>query len=345
MKLNVGILGATGAVGTMMLKVLEERNFPIAELRLFASNKSKGKKINFMNKVYEIIDTKEANYDGLDLVFGAVSNDIAKNEAPKIVAAGALFIDNSSAFRLDKDVPLVIPEINPLDSYKHKGIIANPNCSTIITLTGVTAINKLSKIKSMVVTTFQAVSGAGIYGIKELNYEMNEITHINEKTGEENPKVDNKYGIFPYQIASNLIPQIGDFCDNDYTKEEMKMQNEGRKILHNDELLVNCTCVRVGVIRSHSISVTLKTEEKLEIEDIKMALKNQEGVVLYDDTKEKKYPMPLLTSDQDLVYVGRIRKDLIDENGISLFISGDQIRKGAATNAIDIAVKYYKIGE
>ena len=343
MELKVGVLGATGAVGQMMLKVLEEKNFPISELRLYASSKSAGKSIKFRNKEYSIISADEADYCDLDLVFGAVGNDIAKREAVKIVKAGALFIDNSSAFRMNDDVPLVIPEINPKDSFKHNGIIANPNCSTIITLTGVNAINKLSKIKSMVVTTFQAVSGAGVYGIKELNYETNEIARINEQTGEENPKVLNKFGIFPYQIASNLIPQIGDFLDNDYTKEEMKMQNEGRKILHNKDLLVNCTCVRVGVIRSHSISVTLVTEDKLDIEDVKDALNVAEGVVLYDDIENKIYPMPLVTSDQDLVYVGRVRRDLVNENGITLFISGDQIRKGAATNAIDIAMKYFNI--
>ena len=341
--INVGVLGATGAVGSMMLKVLEERKFPVGELRLYASSKSKGKKVVFNNKEYTIEDADEANFNGLDVVFGAVGNDLATKYAPLIVASGALFIDNSSSYRMDPNVPLVVPEINPEDIFKHKGIIANPNCSTIIALMGVAPINKLSKIKHMVASTYQAVSGAGVYGIKELNYENNEIAKINEATGEENPKVERLYDTFPYQIASNLIPQISTFLDNGYTKEEMKMQNEGRKILHNDNMLVNCTCVRVGVIRSHSISITLVTEDKLDLDDVRNAIKNQEGVVLYDDPKNKIYPMPLLTSDQDLVYVGRIRRDLINENGISLFICGDQIRKGAATNAVDIAVKYFKI--
>ena len=341
--INVGVLGATGAVGSMMLKVLEERKFPVGELRLYASSKSKGKKVVFNNKEYTIEDADEANFNGLDVVFGAVGNDLATKYAPLIVASGALFIDNSSSYRMDPNVPLVVPEINPEDIFKHKGIIANPNCSTIIALMGVAPINKLSKIKHMVASTYQAVSGAGVYGIKELNYENNEIAKINEATGEENPKVERLYDTFPYQIASNLIPQISTFLDNGYTKEEMKMQNEGRKILHNDNMLVNCTCVRVGVIRSHSISITLVTEDKLDLDDVRNAIKNQEGVVLYDDPENKIYPMPLLTSDQDLVYVGRIRRDLINENGISLFICGDQIRKGAATNAVDIAVKYFKI--
>ena len=341
--INVGVLGATGAVGSMMLKVLEERKFPVGELRLYASSKSKGKKVVFNNKEYTIEDADEANFNGLDVVFGAVGNDPATKYAPLIVASGALFIDNSSSYRMDPNVPLVVPEINPEDIFKHKGIIANPNCSTIIALMGVAPINKLSKIKHMVASTYQAVSGAGVYGIKELNYENNEIAKINEATGEENPKVERLYDTFPYQIASNLIPQISTFLDNGYTKEEMKMQNEGRKILHNDNMLVNCTCVRVGVIRSHSISITLVTEDKLDLDDVRNAIKNQEGVVLYDDPENKIYPMPLLTSDQDLVYVGRIRRDLINENGISLFICGDQIRKGAATNAVDIAVKYFKI--
>ena len=341
--INVGVLGATGAVGSMMLKVLEERKFPVGELRLYASSKSKGKKVVFNNKEYTIEDADEADFNGLDVVFGAVGNNLAEKYAPLIVKAGALFIDNSSSYRMDPNVPLVVPEINPEDIFKHKGIIANPNCSTIIALMGVAPINKLSKIKHMVASTYQAVSGAGVYGIKELNYENNEIAKINEATGEENPKVERLYDTFPYQIASNLIPQISTFLDNGYTKEEMKMQNEGRKILHNDNMLVNCTCVRVGVIRSHSISITLVTEDKLDLDDVRNAIKNQEGVVLYDDPENKIYPMPLLTSDQDLVYVGRIRRDLINENGISLFICGDQIRKGAATNAVDIAVKYFKI--
>ena len=341
--INVGVLGATGAVGSMMLKVLEERKFPVGELRLYASSKSKGKKVVFNNKEYTIEDADEADFNGLDVVFGAVGNNLAEKYAPLIVKTGALFIDNSSSYRMDPNVPLVVPEINPEDIFKHKGIIANPNCSTIIALMGVAPINKLSKIKHMVASTYQAVSGAGVYGIKELNYENNEIAKINEATGEENPKVERLYDTFPYQIASNLIPQISTFLDNGYTKEEMKMQNEGRKILHNDNMLVNCTCVRVGVIRSHSISITLVTEDKLDLDDVRNAIKNQEGVVLYDDPENKIYPMPLLTSDQDLVYVGRIRRDLINENGISLFICGDQIRKGAATNAVDIAVKYFKI--
>lgn len=341
--INVGVLGATGAVGSMMLQVLEEKKFPVGNLKLYASSRSKGKAIKFMGKEYIVEDADMADFKGLDVVFGAVGNDLATKYAKKIVDAGALFIDNSSSFRMNPDVPLVVPEINPEDIFKHKGIIANPNCSTIIALMGVAPINKLSKIKAMVASTYQAVSGAGVYGIKELNYENNEIAKINEKTGEENPKVERLYDTFPYQIASNLIPQIGSFLDNGYTKEEMKMQNEGRKILHNDDMLVNCTCVRVGVIRSHSISITLVTEDKLDLDEVRKAIKNQDGVILYDEPDKLIYPMPLVTSDQDLVYVGRIRRDLINENGISLFVCGDQIRKGAATNAIDIAVKYFKI--
>lgn len=343
MKLNVGIIGATGEVGRMMLKVMEEKNFPVNELRLYASPKSKGKKIIFKNKAYYVENLNEASFSGLDLVFGAVSNELALKYAKAIVNAGAIFIDNSSAFRMNDDVPLVVPEINMKDAFKTSGIIANPNCSTIITLTGINAINKLSKIKSMVVTTFQAVSGAGQYGIMELVDENERITHITKTTGNTNPKIDKKYDVFAHQIASNVIPQISSFLDNGYTKEEMKMQNEGRKILHNDELLVDCTCVRVPVIRSHSISVDLITEDELDIEDIKDKLLVTDGVILCDDPEELEYPMPILTSDQDLVYVGRIRKSLINKNGISLFVSGDQIRKGAATNAIDIAIKYFKI--
>lgn len=326
---NVGILGATGAVGQEMLKVLGERNFPINELRLLASPKSVGKKVMFSGKEYEVQLASHEAFDGLDIVLGAASNKVAKEFAPSIVKAGAVFIDNSSAFRMDENVPLVVPEINPEDVFKNKGIIANPNCSTIITLVAVNAINKMSKIKAMVASTYQATSGAGAEGPVELMNQMNALVN----GGEINPQV------FQYQIAANVIPHIGSFLENGYTTEEMKMQNEGRKIMHLPELNVSCTCVRVPVVRSHSISVTLVTEDKLNIEDVKKAIASEKGCKLYDDLENKLYPMPLVTSDQDLVYVGRIRKDLLNENGIALWCCGDQVRKGAATNAVQIAMK------
>lgn len=327
-KYNVGILGASGAVGREMIKVLAERNFPINQLRLFASERSAGKTIAFKGEDIVIELAKKGVFGGLDFVLGAASNAVAKELAEDIVKSGAIFIDNSSAFRMDDDVPLVVPEINAEDARNNKkGIIANPNCSTIITLVAINAINKLSPIKAVVASTYQATSGAGAQGPVELADQVRAIAN-----GEEI-----KTSVFPYQIAENLIPQIGSFLDNGYTTEEMKMQNEGRKILHLPELKVNCTCVRVPVVRSHSISATVVTEKKLSVDAVKAAIAECPGCKLYDDVENKIYPMPLITADQDLVYVGRIREDIVFDNGITLWCCGDQVRKGAATNAIQIA--------
>ncbi|MBQ8689993.1 MAG: aspartate-semialdehyde dehydrogenase [Clostridia bacterium] len=327
-KYNVGILGASGAVGREMIKVLEERNFPIETLKLFASERSVGKKVEFCGKELTIELADYGAWAGLDFVLGAASNAVAKQFADDIVKSGAVFIDNSSAFRMDPDIPLVVPEINAEDARNNKkGIIANPNCSTIITLVAVNAINKLSKIKGIVASTYQATSGAGAAGPVELDEQMRAIINGADITP----------SVFQYQIAENLIPQIGSFLDNGYTTEEMKMQNEGRKILHNPDLKVTCTCVRVPVVRSHSISATVVTERKLTVDEVKAAIAACEGCKLYDDVENKIYPMPLVTSDQDLVFVGRIREDIVHDNAITLWCCGDQVRKGAATNAIQIA--------
>ena len=329
---NVAILGATGAVGREMLKVLEERNFPINELRLLASARSVGKKIAFRGADIEVAEATENAFEGMDIVLGAASNELAKQMAPAIKAAGAVFIDNSSAFRMDPTVPLVVPEINPEDAMKHNGIVSNPNCSTLITLVAVNAINNLSPIKSIIASTYQAVSGAGIGGIYELEAQEKAIVGGGDIETE----------TFPYQIARNLIPQIGGFGENLYTSEEMKMQNEGRKILHLPNLNVTCTCVRVPIIRSHSISAVVFTEDKLSVEAVKAAVASAKGCKLTDEPEAKVYPMPLDTSDQDLVFVGRIREDLTADNGIALFCCGDQVRKGAATNAVQIAELFVK---
>ena len=324
---TVAVLGATGAVGREMISILEERNFPVGKLVPLASARSAGSTIPFRGEDVTVIEATPDSFKGVDIVLGASPNKLAKEMAPHIVAAGAVFVDNSSAFRLYDDVPLVIPEINPEDVKKHKGIISNPNCSTIVSLVAVNAINKLSPIKAMTVSTYQAVSGAGAGGPVELKSQVEAIA--------EGKEIEKK--IFPYQIAYNLIPQIGDFTENGYTMEEMKMQNEGRKILHLPELLVGCTCVRVPVFRSHSISITLATETPISVEDAKAAIANAEGCRLVDDPANKSYPMPLDTSDQDIVFVGRIRKDLTNPNGLTLWCCGDQVRKGAATNTIQIA--------
>ncbi len=331
-KYNLAILGATGAVGREMLKILEERNFPVGELRLLASKRSVGKEIEFASQIYKVEEATKDSFEGMDIVLGAASNALAKELAPYIKDAGAIFIDNSSAFRMCDDVPLVVPEINPEDALKHNGIISNPNCSTIITLTAIYALNKISPIKSMIASTYQAVSGAGAAGPVELEQQCRDII--------ENKEVSNE--VFKHQIAFNLIPEIGSASTEDYTTEEMKMQNEGRKIMHLPELLVSCTCVRVPVMRSHSISVIVKTENPISVEEAKEAIAKANGCRLYDDLSTHSYPMPLVTSDQDIVYVGRIRKDLTDENGLNIWCCGDQVRKGAATNAVQIAELFVK---
>ena len=326
--MKIGILGATGAVGRQMLDCLIEQEIPVDDLVLLASKKSAGQIIRFKDKDYEVKEVNHDSFKGLDVVLGASSNEVAKQYKDDIVKAKAVFIDNSSAFRMDDDVPLIVPEINGNDVKKHKGVISNPNCSTIITLMAINAINKLSKVKVMISSTYQAVSGAGKGGIDELNNEINDI--------------DYKPSVFPYTIAYNCIPCIGSLKDNLYTSEEMKMENEGKKILHNDDLRVTCTCVRVPVLRSHCISVSLKCERALSVTEAREALSKEAGLILYDDVLDNKYPMPLVTSDQDKVYVGRIREDRVLEGGISLFCSGDQIRKGAASNAVQIIKCLYE---
>ena len=324
---TVAVLGATGAVGQEMIKILQERNFPVGKLVPLASARSAGKTLTFKGEEVTIQLACDEAFQGVDIVLGAAENDIAKQFAPAIVAAGAVFVDNSSAFRMDPNVPLVVPEINPEDAKNHQGIISNPNCSTIITATAVNALNSIAPIRTMIASTYQAVSGAGAGGPVEL---MAEVEALREgKTYE--PK------IFSHQIAYNLIPQIGGESFEGYTSEEMKLQNEGRKIMHLPDLKVSCTCVRVPVVRSHSISVSLHFDTPVTVEQAREVIANAPGCKLVDDLSKKMYPMPLDTSDQDIVFVGRIRPDLTDPNGLCLWCCGDQVRKGAATNAIQIA--------
>ena len=324
---TVAVLGATGAVGQEMIKILAERDFPVGKLVPLASARSAGKKLTFKGEEVTIQEACETAFEGVDIVLGAAENDIAKKFAPAIVKAGAVFVDNSSAFRLNPDVPLVVPEINPEDVKNHKGIISNPNCSTIITCTAVNALNAIAPIKSMIVSSYQAVSGAGAGGPIEL---MNEVEALREgKTYE--PKV------FSHQIAYNLIPQIGGEQVDGYTSEEMKLQNEGRKIMHLPELKVSCTCVRVPVVRSHSVSIVVRTKEKVSVETARELIAKAPGCRLVDDLANKSYPMPLDTSNQDIVFVGRIREDLTCDRGLNIWCCGDQVRKGAATNAVQIA--------
>ena len=332
---NVAILGATGAVGTQMLTCLAERDFPVGELRLLASARSAGKTIEWNGREVVVQEARPEAFEGMDIVLGAAGDEQAKELLPEAVKRGATVVDNSHAFRLDPEVPLVVPEINAADVAWNKGLIANPNCATIIGLVPTWPLHQLGGVTRMVVSTYQAASGAGVPGMNELKAEIDALG-----TGSAMPEPR----AFADQLASNLIPQIGGEKFEGFTSEEMKMQNEGRKIMHLPELRVNCTCVRVPVMRSHSESITLEFERPVPLEAAREALAGAPGVKLVDDlgaeAARDRFPMPLYTSDQDLIWVGRIRRDISNPDvgrGITFWCCGDQIRKGAATNAVQIA--------
>lgn len=327
--MNIAIVGASGAVGQELLKVLDQQNFPITSLRLFGSERSAGRIYEFQGKriTVELLN-KDSDFSGVDIAFTSAGASTSKEYAGIITQNGTVMIDNSSAFRMDPDVPLVVPEVNPEDALNRpRNIIGNPNCTTIQMVVALKPINDLSPITRVNVSTYQAASGAGAAAMKELEKQFDELGKGNSPTIEK----------FPYQLAYNLIPQVDVFLDNGYTKEEMKMYNETRKIMHSDKIQVSATCVRVPVMRAHSEAIWLSTEKPLSIEEVRKALENAEGVVLKDDPSSKEYPMPLDISDKDPVYVGRLRKDIADPNGISFWVVGDQIKKGAALNAVQIA--------
>lgn len=328
----VAILGATGVVGTQMMQCLEERDFPVSKLVPLASARSAGRKLQFRGGEVTVQEATPEAFEGVDIVLGAAGDAQAKELLPEAAKRGAVCVDNSHAFRLDPDVPLVIPEINPEDVPNHpRNIIANPNCATIIGLVPTWPLAKAAGLNRLIVSTYQAASGAGMPGLKELERESKVIAEGGE-VGDTAP--------FAYQLAFNLIPQIGGFKEEDYTSEELKMQNEGRKIMHMPELRVNCTCVRVPVMRSHSESITVEFDNPITPDEAREVLSKAPGVKVVDDPANLRYPMPLDTSDQDLVYVGRIRRDLSAPEGVNaltFFCCGDQIRKGAATNAVQIA--------
>ncbi|MGB9803580.1 aspartate-semialdehyde dehydrogenase [Desulfofundulus sp.] len=329
---NVVVVGASGAVGQEILKVLEERNFPVGELKLCATSRSAGKQMVFRGRTYTVEETSFDSFDGMDIALFA-GGAASKEFGPAAVERGCVVIDNSSNFRLDPQVPLVVPEVNPEDVKWHRGIIANPNCSTIIMVVPLKAIKDVAGIKRVVVSTYQAVSGAGMEAIEELTVQTRAVLDGREHL----PKV------FPYQIAFNLIPHIDVFQEMDYTKEEWKMVKETRKILHDDQLAITATTVRVPVYRSHSESVNVETVEKLTAQKAREVLANFPGIVVLDDPARKEYPMPLFCSHRDEVFVGRIREDNSTERGLNLWVVADQLRKGAATNAVQIAellIKY-----
>lgn len=326
--MKVAIVGASGAVGQEFLKVLEERNFPMDELVLFGSKRSAGKQYTFKDKQLTVqLLQHNDDFKDVDIAFVSAGGDTSREFAETITKHGAVMIDNSSAFRMNNEVPLVVPEVNPEDALNRpKGIIANPNCTTILMVVALKAIESLSHIKKVHVATYQAASGAGATAMDEL------YTQYRQVLAGETPTVEK----FAYQLAFNLIPQIDVFTDNGYTKEEMKMFNETQKIMHSD-IKVSSTCVRVPALRAHSESIWLETERPLTVEEARAAFKKAEGIVLQDDPQDKQYPMPLFLSGKDPVYVGRIRKDLADENGLTFWVVGDQIKKGAALNAVQIA--------
>jgi len=326
--MKVAIVGVSGAVGQEFLRVLDERNFPMDELVLFGSKRSAGSKYTFRGKQIEVkLLQHNDDFKGVDIAFTSAGGGTSLEFAETITKYGAVMIDNSSAFRMEKDVPLVVPEVNPEDAKdRPRGIIANPNCTTIQMVVALKAIEKISHIKKVHVSTYQAASGAGAAAMDELYEQYRQVLSGEEVT------VDK----FAYQLAFNLIPQVDVFTDNGYTKEEMKMYNETRKIMHSD-IEVSATCVRVPSLRAHSESTWIETERPISIEEAREAFANGEGLVLQDNPAKKEYPMPLFIAGKDPVYVGRIRKDLTNENGLTFWTVSDQIKKGAALNAVQIA--------
>ena len=328
-KYNVAIVGASGAVGQEFLRVLEEQDFPIAKLRLFGSERSAGRKINYRGEELTIeLLSDDSDFSGVDIAFSSAGAGTSKRYADVITRHGAVMIDNSSAFRMDDDVPLVVPEVNAADALdRPRNIIGNPNCTTIQMVVALKPIHDLSPIRRVRVATYQAASGAGAAAMDEL---VNQYSQI---ASGEAPTVEK----FAYQLAYNVIPQVDVFLDNDYTKEEMKMFNETRKIMHSDDIRVAATCVRIPVLRAHSEAIWVETENPLDINEVREAVEKAPGLVVCDNPAEKLYPMPLDITGKDPVYVGRLRRDIADDCGLSFWVVGDQIKKGAALNAVQIA--------
>ncbi|MBA4311646.1 MAG: aspartate-semialdehyde dehydrogenase [Chlorobiaceae bacterium] len=325
---NVAVVGATGLVGRKMIQVLEERKFPVAKLRLLASAKSAGTTIVFNGQPVDVNKLTKNSFKGIDIALFSAGGAISKEFAPHAVKAGALVIDNSSAWRMEPDVPLVVPEVNPQDIFKNKGIIANPNCSTIQMVVVLKPLHDKWKIKRVVVSTYQGITGAGKKAVDQLEGELAKKTNVEKK--------------FPHQIAYNVLPQIDVFVDGGYTKEEIKMVNETKKIMGDDSIEVTATCARVPVKGGHSESVNVEFEKQFKIEDVFDLLRKVPGVTLLDDVAKSIYPMPIWSQEKDDVFVGRIRRDETIANGLNLWIVSDNLRKGAATNAVQIAEEWIK---
>jgi len=329
---NVAVVGATGAVGNEMIKVLEQRDFPVGKLTLLASSRSIGRKLSYKGRDLEVQELKQDSFGDIDIALFSAGGSISKKFAPVAAEAGTVVVDNTSAFRMDPEVPLVVPEVNPEDIFKHNGIIANPNCSTIQMVVALKPLHDRSRIKRVVVVTFQSVSGAGAKAVDEMERETRALL-----SGETFQRK-----IFPHQIAFNALPQIPQsdaFGDNGYTSEEMKMVNETRKIMHDDQIRVAVTCVRVPVYRSHSEAVNVETEEKITADEARQLLSKAEGVTVIDDIASEKYPLAVDAADKDDTFVGRVREDISNENGLEMWVVSDNLRKGAALNAVQIAEK------
>jgi len=329
---HVAVVGATGAVGIEMIKTLEKRHFPVGKLILLASARSAGKKLKFRGQEITVEEMTKDSFKGIDIALFSAGGSISKEFAPIAAKAGCVVVDNSSAFRQDENVPLVIPEINAADVKWHKGIIANPNCTTAITLMALFPLHQAFTVKRIFASSYQAVSGTGAQAIEELKRQVNEIVSGKPVTKQ----------VYPHQIAFNVIPQVDSFLPTGYTKEEMKMENEGRKIMHHPAFRASVTCVRVPVYRSHSIAVSAEFEKPVTVEAARKVLKSAPGLDLVDEPENKKYPMPLFTSEKDNCEVGRIRMDCALDNGLCFWVSGDQLLRGAALNAVLIAEELLK---
>ena len=328
-KFNVAIAGATGAVGKLLIQVLEERNFPVGEMRYLASSRSAGKTMQWKGEDVVVQELTEDSFDGIDIALFSAGGGRSKEFAPAAVKAGAVVVDNSSAFRMEADVPLVVPEVNPEDvgRYTERGIIANPNCTTIIMIVALKPLHDFANVKRVVVSSYQSSSGAGAQAMEELIQQTKDWV-----AGE---KID--VSAFQHQLLFNVIPHVDSFADNGYTKEEMKMHNETRKMLHNDEIQVSATCVRVPVLTAHSEAVSIETDKEITPEKARELLAAAPGVEVMDDPAANSYPMPLFVGGQDTCYVGRIRSDYSAPNALTFWVVGDQLRKGAATNTVQIA--------
>ncbi len=324
---HVAIMGATGAVGQEMLRTLEQRHFPCSSLRLLASSRSEGKKFPFRGRLHEVEVLTKDSFRGVDIVLASAGGSISKEFAPAAAASGAVVVDNTSAFRMEKDVPLVVPEVNPEDIKLHKGIIANPNCSTIQMVVVLKPILDAVGIKRLVISTYQSVSGTGQKAITEL---LNQTAAL----------LDGKpleHHVYPHQIAFNCLPHIDSFLENGYTKEEMKMINETHKIMHAPDIAITATTVRVPVLRCHSESINVETKKKIGVQEVRELLRKAPGVAVVDDPAKNEYPLAIYGEGHDETYVGRIREDFSIENGLNLWIVSDNLRKGAALNAVQIA--------